>query len=223
MTLATPFRVTTASSHAAAAARAPAWLLLPAAAVCGFGLGLAGLAAVAPPPEVAALPPLAALAPLPGAPVAAVAAAGDWAPLFGSRPEAAPEPRIAPPDPAREPPYNPADDFDPSIYTLRGLATGDDASTAFALIETPDGAMMVHVGDLLPEGYEVQDITPEGVVLDVYGTPQLIGFAEDAEPADGDLYDGDLRSRVEGPSDMRPYRAPDGGAAPPRDRFGISR
>lgn len=216
MTLATPARVTTAAPLASTGARAPALWLLPAAMVCGYGLGLAGLAALAPPPRVAPLPSLDALAVQQAAPLAAPRAAADWAPLFGTRPEAAPEPDL--PEPEPEPAYDPADDFDPSIYILRGLATGSDASEAFALIETPDGAMMAHVGDLLPEGYEVLQITDEGVLIDVYGEPRMIGFAADAEAVDGDLYDGDLRSRADGPSTGRVFRR-DEGPSPPRQRF----
>lgn len=216
MTLATPSRVTSAPPLASTGARALALWLLPAAMVCGFGLGLAGLAALAPPPQVAPLPTLDTLAVRQAAPLATPRAAADWAPLFGTRPEIAPVPD--PPEPEPEPAYDPADDFDPSVYILRGLATGDDDSDGFALIETPDGAVMVHAGDLLPEGYEVLQITAEGIVIDVFGEPQTIGFAEDTEPVDGDLYDGDLRSRVEGPSTGRVFRR-DEGPSPPRQRF----
>ena len=241
MTLATPSRVTTAAQHASIDARASALWLLPAAMVCGFGLGLAGLALFSPAPRSPALPTLDALAVYQTQAHAVAVTAADWAPLFGIRPEVTPEPDLAPPEPDPEPAYDPADDFDPSIYTLRGLATGTDESDGFALIETLDEALMVHAGDLLPEGYEVLQITAEGIVIDVYGEQYLIGFAADAEPVDGDLYDGDLRYRADGPSAGRALRRDEGPSAsrsrypldypgdgpsdevPPRDRFGVSR
>ncbi|MCB1389294.1 MAG: hypothetical protein KDK12_09195, partial [Rhodobacteraceae bacterium] len=161
-------------------------------------------------------------------------------------PEPEPEPA---PEPEPEPAYDPLDDFDPEQYVLRGLAVPTDEAEGFALLETPDTAMVVRVGDLLPEGYEVLDITADGIVLDVYGHEIVIGFQEDRESVDGDAYDGSMGDGYEGPSDRAGYRdralprgyAPEEGPSVargryprdypgegpsdilPRDRFGLSR
>lgn len=213
---ATPSRVTTVPSRTAAGARASMLALFPAAMVCGFGLGLAGLAGLAPPPLALPLPPPGAAGPQASPTPDLTLTPASWAPVFGTLPAAEPAPEAPVAEP--EPPYEPADDFDPSIYTLRGLATGDSEAEAFALLETQDGGVMVHVGDLLPEGYEVLEITPDGVVIDVFGDPQLIGFSEDAGSVDGDFYDGTLQQPDEGPSrDRGPSRRE--GLAPERSRY----
>ncbi|MCA0203885.1 MAG: hypothetical protein LCH92_06050 [Proteobacteria bacterium] len=209
MTLATPARVTTAPPHAQAG-RSSALALFPAAVVCGLGLGLAALAALAPPPRVPPLPPITARAVAAGATPAVPEAGRDWAALFGRAPAAAPPPPPqAAPAPAPPPAYDPADDFDPSIYVLRGLAVATDDTEGFALLETPEGAMVVRRGSLLPEGYEVLEITAEGLVIDVFGADVVIGFEEDRQSVDGDAYDGDLRSRAEGPSEPAAFAAPE--------------
>ncbi|WP_417625853.1 hypothetical protein [Pararhodobacter aggregans] len=202
MTLATPARVTTAPSHAQAAGRASALWLFPAAVVCGLGLGLAALAALAPVPRAPPLPPVTARGIEAGSAPAVPEAGRDWAALFGRPPAAAP-PALpqAPPAPPPEPAYDPADDFDPDLYVLRGLAVATDASEGFALLETPDGAMVLRQGSVLPEGHEILEITAEGIVIDVFGEDVVIGFQEDRPSVDGAVYDGDLRGRTEAPSD----------------------
>lgn len=232
MTLATPARVTTAPSHAPAG-RASVLLLFPAAVICGLGLGLAALAALDPPPRVAPLPPVTARALDPGTAPVTPEPGRDWAALFGRPPVAAPAPEpLAAPRPA-PPPHDPADDFDPDLYVLRGLAVATDDSEGFALLETPDGALVVRRGTILPEGYEVLDITAEGIVIDLFGTDAVIGFPEDRQAAGSGTYDADLRSRAEAPTDRFDFSAPgregsydeeavlDGFDAPPSGRSGM--
>ena len=220
MPLATPARVTIPPS-----ARPSALLLFATATVAGCGLGLAALALLAPARGVAPLPPVAAMALPPGDAAQTATTRQGWAPLFGTP---APEvPATAPPPRAPEPAGDPAADFDDSAYVLRGLAMADGTSESFALLETPDGVMMLHVGDFLPQGYMVDDITENGVILDVSGDPYLIGFSEDSTPVDADAYDGSMGAPYEGPTRSRAFDADRYGdgpvGAPLRDRFGISR
>ncbi|WP_127105276.1 hypothetical protein [Pararhodobacter zhoushanensis] len=226
MTLATPARVTTALPHSPTA-RPSALLLFCASVVAGCGLGLAALALLAPTPQAAPLPPIAAVTQPAGTATDMAPARQSWAALFGTPPTAAPVAEAPPAPRVPEPAYDPADDFDDSAYVLRGLAMSDGTSESFALLETPEGVMMLHVGDLLPDGYAVDDITEEGVVIDLYGEPYLIGFAEDSTPVNADAYDGSMGADYEGPTRRRPIDADryrDGPVpASPRDRFGISR
>ena len=242
MTFATPARVTTPPT-----VRPSALLLFFAAAVAGCGLGLAALAVLAPAPQATPLPPVEAASLTPGTVADMAPARQSWAALFGTPPVAAPVASAPPPQRSVEPAYDPADDFDDSAYVLRGLAMADGTTDSFALIETPEGVMMLRIGDLLPDGYTVEDITEEGVVIDLFGDPYLIGFSDDSTSVDADAYDGSMGSRYEGPSRSRaPAYEPDRDApaddmsddnddgmdepffAPTpderiRDRFGISR
>ncbi|HPD92494.1 MAG: hypothetical protein H6900_06160 [Rhodobacter sp.] len=196
MTLAAPFR---------APDRARPLALLPAAAVAGFGLGLAGLAVTAPAPPVTPLPPVSALAADRPADAPERAARVAWPPLFGTpAPQAAPAPVSAPRDP--EPVAETGPIFDPGTLVLRGVVV--DAQGSIALIDTPQGAVLGRVGDRLADGAEIVTIDPEGIEVVLDDQLFAITFDETAPPPTDD------RS-VEGPLDepARPVRQ----RAPARD------
>lgn len=231
MSLATPVRVPLSTPRPAVLA------LLPAGAVAVWGLGLAGAALIAPPPEVVPLPaPSARAAPAGSAPTAPPAApaappAGDWAPLFGPL---APEPE---PTPEAEPeaelfPALPLDDFDADAFILRGLVVGDGDDGALAVIETGDGMQILRVGDWLADEYRVLSIDAEGVEIAVGDEALWLHFDENAPrpaaavpraapPTDAAL----ARPSFAAPGwSAPPERRPDGpDASPVPDRFGLSR
>ena len=195
MTLATPSRAPTPLQDV----RPSGLALLSAGAVAGFGLGLAGLALTAQVPVVTPLPPIEAVAAAPADIAVARGAPAEWPPLFGipaAAPVLAPMPE---PEPEAEPEYDPMDDFDADAYILRGLAVGEDGTDGYALLETADGVIVVRRGDVLADGYDVLDITPEGIEIDLFGTIFVIGFSEESQPLDTDFQDGRHYRVDEGP------------------------
>ena len=219
MTLAPSARLTPAPAPAPAGGGASALLLLPAAAVGGLGLGLAALAALAPAPPVPRLPPVAARTAEARTAPAPPEAGRDWAALFGRAPVAAPPPlpQSAPPP---QPAYRPAADFDPGIYVLHGLAVATDDAEGFALLETPDGAMVLRRGSVLPEGPEVLEITAGGIIIDAFGEEVVIGFQDDRQPVGGAAHAGAPRSAALAPTDrfdVSPAAGDGAFGAPPLD------
>lgn len=143
----------------------PVMLLLPAAALCGFGLGSLVLALVpVPPPNIALVTP---------APQPAAAAPGPrppWPALFGAPPTPVPVAEPAPPPPV--PPPRPA-------ARLRGLAM--DEGGGWALVDLPEGIALVRPGSLLAPGHTVARITAEGVLITAEDGDWVLGFSP-AEP-----------------------------------------
>jgi len=169
-----------ATPHAPAAA----WLLLPAGAICGFGLGMLALALWpgAPDPEavIAARPAVRAVA---SAPVRAPAPSRPWPALFGTPAGPLPDSVLVPEDDEEpwpdeetepedvllpEPPALPA-------LRLRGLALDDEGG--WALIETPAGTRRFRPGDRLSDDFRIGAVLADGVVIEGPDGETLLGFA----------------------------------------------
>lgn len=155
--------------------RSPLSLLLPAAAVCGFGLGSLALALVP-----ADLPPDTPGARAPGpapAPVIAAPAPEPWPALFGTIP--APEPEAGPePEPLASAPARPEPEPPPPRpqARLRGLAL--DEGGGWALVDLAEGITLVRPGTPLAPGHTVAEISAEGVLVAAEDGAWLLGFAE---------------------------------------------
>lgn len=153
--------------------RSPLSLLLPAAAVCGFGAGSLALALVPADP----LPDLpAATAPVP-APVIEPPPPEPWPALFGTIP--APEPEAEPePAPVASAPAQPEPEPPPPRpqARLRGLALDDGGG--WALVDLAEGITLVRPGTPLAPGHTVAAISAEGVLVSAEDGAWLLGFAE---------------------------------------------
>lgn len=149
--------------------RSPFALLFPAAAIAGFGVGLALLAALAPMPPVAPLPAV-----MPQGANAAVIVAVEpraWPALFGT-PEAAPaEPLPPPPEIEAEDIPEPWDD---TAVALRGIVAQDEGG--MALIETEEGTVWMHEGDSLPDGAVLVSVLANAVEIEFDREIYLLEF-----------------------------------------------
>lgn len=162
--------------------RAALALLLPAAVVAGFGLGLLALGFVRPTSQVA-LPPLPSAQPqIAGNDAADVQSPRTVHPIWGAAfgeptPVATPQPPE--PEPIQQPEFDEPDSYDTSMYVLRGLV--QDENGGWGLLETDIGSMVVRPGDILEGGEEVLQITAEGIEIGIFDEVYLIGFDDDAE------------------------------------------
>jgi hypothetical protein len=150
--------------------------LIPAGAICGFGLGALALALAPLPAQGVAAPP-----PMPEAqPQAAPAPSPrprDWPALFGTPPPPPPTPPepVADPAPAPEP-------VPPPQAILRGLAMDDDGG--WALIEIDGQVALVRPGSPLDAHHVVAEILADGVLIAGPEAALMLGF-DDSAPAGG--------------------------------------
>ncbi len=94
-----------------------------------------------------------------------------WPDLFGSY---EPQPPSPPPEPAVEPePQPPQSSPD---YVLKGLFSSDEFS--WAIVSDPVGEYLLRIGDELPGGALVRQITEEGVWLETGQGLVLIRFED---------------------------------------------
>lgn len=203
-------------------ARTPAPLLVVAASVAGFGLGLLGLAATQPGPAAAPLPEPGTrhMAPEAGTGETTPAAQAPWGALFGmpAPAQVAPPPQPVVVDAPDDIPDD-APEFDETLYVLRGVVVSDEGG--WALLETEGGVRLVRPGDVLDDGEEVLEIFDGGIELSVDDEVYVITFDDESEPGDLiDIDDADPASdRVDDGPDRGPVGGPVGRPAPePRDR-----
>lgn len=155
-----------------------AWMLLPAGAICGFGLGMLALALWPGAPDpgtlIASGPAARAVA---AAPEPVPAPVRPWPALFGAPAAPVPDDDEEPwPDEESEPedvllPEPPAL---PELR-LRGLALDDEGG--WALIETPAGTRRFRPGDGLNDDFRIGAILADGVVIEGPAGETLLGFA----------------------------------------------
>lgn len=191
-------------NRSAPPAKTPLLLLLPGAAVAGFGLGLLGLAVTLPASVVTPLPVPSVAFVTEGIEAAAAAPTpATWAPLFGT-----PAPAMdAPPEPAPVPEREEAPQFaDVSLYVLRGLIYEEGGG--WALLETEDGIVVIRQGSILPGGEEVSLIAEDGVEVVIDSELYFIGFDDTGDDDTVSPYDGNADS-----GDYPPGRAPSSSAA----------
>ena len=155
---------------------AVAWVVA-LVALGGAGM-LAARAAMVPGAEVPVFAPLNPAPVAPTEPVAATEApaVAPLAAVFGV-PEPEPEPMVALPADEPMPVDEPAVSlFDPSIFALRGLLV--DGDNALAVLETPEGTMIVRPGMELPGGGRVAMITEIGLEVEADDVFHLIEVSE---------------------------------------------
>jgi hypothetical protein len=176
-------------------------LLLPAGAICAFGLGALALSVALEPEVSGGVPPLPepprSVAPTPTSPEGV---ARIWPALFGLPPVPAPPPE--PDEPADEvtPMAEPAP---PLTARLRGLALDEDGG--WALIDLDGQVVLVRPGSPLSDHHTVSDIRQDGVLILGPEGPEMLSFdaADPVEsPPTGSVRESLARAYLRGAQDL---------------------
>lgn len=166
-----------------------ALLALPAAAVCGFGLGALALSML----PVAGLPPPAIEPPISAVPASAPpgrapegAAPAPWPAAFGLPPEPPPlildEPEPFAAEPDEDHGFDDPPDIPPPDARLRGLALDDNGG--WALVEIDGAVLLVTPGSALDDYHTVTAILVDAILIESETGLSRLGFVEE-DPAPG--------------------------------------